>query len=223
MKSLIIVIAVILAVILAMGGLSSLSGSLSDIVSTTGVTDTTSISSGSSSDDSGKTEVDTYMTVYSYDNSSVYSGASLLGSYDGGLYSPSDFSGDGDKTVYLGYAYNDSTSEAVIAYSISGLTVGRFYVLRFYVSDLPYALDLRYRFFSGGFTAISSVSVDGYYTISFFAASSEIQISLISYSEIPEYSKLKADAAILEQYFSFKFYCNTAVAIVDLPSSEVIV
>lgn len=206
MKSLFIAIALILAVILAMGGLSSLSGNLSDVVSTTAA-GTTAKGEVNPSDNPS----DLNVTIYPYGVTDIpFIDTTSVSSYLPGTGYSSDQ--DGVSLVW-GLTKNESADDAILAIQLSGLTVGNEYLLEFNSWDNTLDHYLCYRFTSSGkFVPFDLDSFVETFTIRFKASTSIITIGLVKFSNISELSEesysslVQANLSLLKDTISFKFY-----------------
>ena len=184
MKSLIIAIAVILALILAMGGLSSLSGSLSDVViSTTTATTTAALKESISPD--GSIVVDENLTFFTDVDGIITGDKSDVADYVCGVCY--DYIAEEENTrISIGKIINSITNEALICFAFSGLEVGKTYLLNCTFYDLPFDItDFHYRFNSGPFNDffISELNQLNECSFLFTAQGTEFQLGVIHFPD----------------------------------------
>jgi len=225
MKSLIIVIALILAVILAMGGLSSLSGSLSDVVSTTTVAGTTETIITSISGDSYKPN--SFITVYPYLKDDVSIGAKIA-SYDNGeaVLTSDPFV---PTRLGFGYAINQSSGATMLCFQVSGLSLNSTYYLRVSLGDIPSTFDsynLSCRLVTDDrvdipFDTISNSASVSDYTFSVYTTGSDFHIGLLSFPDLMDEQALQNYASLLKKYISVEVYYSSGT-LVDAFDVEVI-
>ena len=203
MKSLVIVIAVILAVILAMGGLSSLSGSLSDVIATT----TAAVTTEGMIDSPEASGSDVIFYPYSAGRIPNLVFHSVCYYVPGAGY----YSYDENVSLIWGFDTNTATDEAMLAFKISGLTVGNEYLLTFDSCDNTLQYFLCYRFATkGSYFAIDMDSFAETFTIRFKATTSTFTMGLVKFSnvsDIPEENftaLLKSKLAVLKDTLSFE-------------------
>ena len=204
MKFLFIAIAVILALILAMGGLSSLSGSLSDVIAMTSTAAVTTEGMIDSPDASASDVI-----FYPYQAGRIPN----LSTYSVCYYMPgAGYYSDHEGVSFIwGVTQNSSTDEAMLAFQISGLTIGNEYLLQFSSWDNSLAYYLCYRFASEGwFTPIDMDSYVEYFTLRFEATTPSITLGLVKLSNISDLSEedyaslLQSKLSVLKETLFFE-------------------
>ena len=191
MKSLFIAIAVILALILAMGGLSSLSGSLSQVVSATTTAITTTSSSGEVNSDGGILVDDNFIIYNSFYSAGDSSVMNPVADYTNGeCYDY--FTGEESNRIFMGTS-KQGDSAALIGFCFDQLEVGKKYLIHFYHTTDVIDSVFRYRY--GNSSNLNMIEIqssrDGYHTLVFEATGTSFQLFVVHFPEMPSSSTLQ--------------------------------
>ena len=214
MKSLIYITALILAVILAIGGLSSLSGSLSDVVGTTAAAQGTTAAvtmggTSGSSDPYGGIKVDDCLTVYEdardFSQTSIPVDARGLALFRSGICKSYD-TGEVTHQIYTGTA-SKSNGSVMLCVAFSGLQVGKTYFIQFDNDGILFSFNtFYYRFNSGEFTEFSLTPDEIGSVLCFEAKGTEFQLGVVLFPETPSSDTLNVYATDITENSTFALW-----------------